>query len=90
MRQVYLRISFRDEIVQRSRESHKHGLLVCARCGFAWLTEETAGADDMDFVVICDDQNECFRRRRDRVGPPSPEWDFQEPKTEKRRRRKAK
>lgn len=63
----------REEILAEARRRHPHGLLVCSYCRFAFLTDEAAKAD-FGCEVICADEYECFRRRRDLVGPPAEGW----------------
>ena len=55
---------YREELLEKARETHPHRLLVCVICGWSWLTTETARVDSCapDLGVACMDKNDCFRR----------------------------
>lgn len=52
---------FKDEFLERARLRHPNGLLICGRCGWSWLTTETA-VYHWDDDVICADLSDCIRR----------------------------
>jgi hypothetical protein len=90
---VYYRVGFwndvhREELLDRAKEAHPHGLLVCARCRFVWLNKDTAKVD-LDGEVVCMEDRECFRRRIDLVGPPADEWREKPKRKRKRPKKKA-
>ncbi len=55
---------FRVELLEKARDCHPNGLLVCNSCGWSWLTLEDAAIDisASGTGVECDDRNACARR----------------------------
>lgn len=80
---------FRVELLEKARAAHPHGLLVCEACGWVWLTMDDAKINHSSdgLGVCCRNEIDCYRRRVDRVGPPSPGWEV-EPSKKKRKRRR--
>ena len=68
---VPFNMTFKDELLEKARGAHPNALLVCGRCGWSWLTTRDAKPDDYDYgtYVICQDENDCERRRRMRMKP---------------------
>lgn len=52
---------FGDRLFEQAKASNPLGFLVCQRCGWAWLTVETAGID-WEWEVVCRSKFDCFRR----------------------------
>lgn len=59
----------RVELLEKARAAHRHGLIVCEACGFAWLTVETARIGIFG-GPMCMDEYDCVRRAEMRIGLP--------------------
>ncbi len=63
---------FREELLEKARAAHPHGLLICSICGWSWLTMETAKINpslEGNFPVGCRDEFDCFRRQQVKMAP---------------------
>lgn len=65
----------RVELLKEARKRHPLHLLECVLCGWQLLTMETAKVSafetlNVGYGAVCADQNDCFRRQRDKVAPP--------------------
>ncbi len=55
----------RMPLLEKARDEHPMGILVCVICGWAWHSLETAKIHETmkNFAVVCLDEYDCVRRK---------------------------